>query len=266
MTPPGSGTASLPMYPFETWRSATESLWDAVRSALPELPPLAPWGTDGRTNGRTDVRTDVHALWHDPELLVSQACGWPLITELAGRVRTVGTFRYRTADWSGDHYRSVIVARDGQVTLDLATARAAVNSTDSLSGWVSLTWFIGQSGDGNRPGSTSITGSHLASLTAVRDGAADIASIDAVTFAHVLRDRPELVRGVIPIGHGPTVPCLPVIAAADAADTWITALRTALDDAAGRQTDANAVLMVDGFTPLDADAYGALAALAPAPD
>jgi ABC-type phosphate/phosphonate transport system substrate-binding protein len=242
------------MYPFETWRAATDAFWHDVRSAMPDLPPLAPWGAD------------VHALWHDPDLIVSQACGWPLITELAGRVRTVGAFRYRTTDWSGDHYRSVVVARAGDDQLDPATARAAVNSTDSLSGWVSLTWFAAEAGGSRRLASTSITGSHLASLAAVRDGAADIASIDAVTYAHAVRDRPELVRGLVPIGHGPTVPCLPVIAATDADDAWIAAVGVALDAAASRRSEATATLMIEGFTPLDADPYRALAVFAPAPD
>ena len=241
------------MYPFEPWRAATDSFWDDVRSALPDLPPLAPWGRD------------VHALWNDPDLLVSQACGWPLITDLAGTVRTVGTFRYRTADWAGDRYRSVIVGRDGGTIRDLAAARAAVNGEDSLSGWVSLVWFADRAGGGSWPGTVTITGSHLASLRVVRDGAADIASIDAVTYAHAVRDRPELLRGVVPIGHGPTVPCLPVIAAGGADDAWIDAIRTALDIAASRRTDANVTLMIDGFTPLDTDAYRALGVLAPAP-
>lgn len=252
MTAPGRGTASLPMYPFEGWRAATDSFWDDVRAALPDLPPLAPWGRD------------VHELWHDPELVMSQACGWPLITDLAGTVRTVGTFRYRTVDWSGDHYRSVIVGRDGGIGRDLTDARAAVNGPDSLSGWVSLVWFATRGGGGSWPGTVTVTGSHLASLQAVRNGAADIASIDAVTYAHVARDRPELLHGVVPIGHGPTVPCLPVIAAVDADDAWIDAIRAALDGAASRRTDANATLMIDGFSPLDTAAYRALGVLAPA--
>lgn len=241
------------MYPFDTWRAATDALWDDVRSALPDLPPLAPWGRD------------VHALWRDPDLVVSQACGWPLITDLTGLVRTVGTFRYRTGDWSGDHYRSVIVARDRDAAHDLAGARAAVNGPESLSGWVSLVWFVAGDGGGSWPGTVTITGSHLASIRAVRDGTADIASIDAVTYAHAVRDRPDLLRGVVPIGHGPTVPCLPVIAAAGADDAWIDALRSALATAAARRNDATTTLMVDGFTPLDTDAYRALAVLAPAP-
>jgi ABC-type phosphate/phosphonate transport system substrate-binding protein len=220
---------------------------------MPELPPLAPWGAD------------VHALWHDPGLVVSQACGWPLITELDGRVRTVGAFRYRTDDWMGDHYRSVIVARDGGAPVDLTVARAAVNSTDSLSGWVSLVWYVDRQHGGSGPGPVTITGSHLVSLEAVRDGAADIASIDAVTYAHAVRDRPDLLRNIAAIGHGPRVPCLPVIAGCDADDGWIADLRTALDAAAARRTDANATLMIDGFTPLDADAYRALGVSAPAP-
>lgn len=241
------------MYPFDAWRGATEALWEDVRSAMPDLPPLAPWSDD------------VHMLWRDPDLVVSQACGWPLATELEGTVRTVGAFRYRTAGWSGHQYRSVIVGRDGAAGRDLTGARAAVNGLDSLSGWVSLVWSVGMTGGGAWPGPVTITGSHLASLRAIGNGSADVASIDALTHAHVARDRPELLRGVVTIGSGPLVPCLPVIAAGHADDAFIDALRTALAAAAARRSDATTTLMIDGFTPFDTDAYVALRELAPSP-
>jgi hypothetical protein len=226
-------TASLPMYPFHEWRAAYEQLWDDVRSRCDGLPPLAPWGADPA------------ALWRAPDLAVSQTCGWPLVTELADRVRVVGTFRYRTSTWSGDHYRAVVVARDG--TNPDARSCAAVNGHDSLSGWVSLVWWAG----GSWAGDIIETGAHLASLDAVRDGAADVAAIDAVTFAYAER-RPELVDGLTVVGHGPRVPCLPVICPGDTSDERLAALRDAFIAAAEA---ADGVLLMDGFSPLDLDDY-----------
>jgi ABC-type phosphate/phosphonate transport system substrate-binding protein len=227
------------MYPFPEWRPATEALWAAVRRRLPDLPELMGWADD-----------DVHALWHDPTMVVSQACGWPLVTELAGTVRVIGAFRYRTRRWSGDHYRSVVVAR--RAGREPLTGRAAVNSTASLSGWLSLVTFLGRA-----PADVTLTGSHLASLVAVRDGAAAIASIDAVTFAYAERHRPDLVAGLTVVGDGPRVPCLPLIAPVAATDERIASLRGAFAAAATDETDAAATLLIDGFTPLDATDYAA---------
>lgn len=243
------GTASLAMYPFEELRPAVEDLWEAVRSSMPDLPPLAAWPGDP------------HADWVDPDLVVSQACGWPLVTWLAGVVRPVGTFRFRTPTWSGDHYRSVVVARGPVVPgADLV---AAVNSLDSLSGWVSLVdWARTPGGERRWPGRTLVTGSHRASALAVRDGQADVASIDAVTVIHL--ERARLLDGVVPIGVGPLVPCLPLVCRADRDDEWVAHLRAALARAAERTSPANAALMITGFSPLDVDAYAPLAALAPA--
>lgn len=250
-----AGVASLPMYPFAAWRDATDALWEAVRGADPRLPPLAAWGPDA------------HGLWHDPAMVVSQACGWPLVTELAGRVRVVGTFRYRTPDWSGDHYRSVVVARDHTVTAagTSADTRAAVNSTASLSGWISLVWFATGGAGGRWPGCVVLTGAHLESVRAVRDGDADLASIDAVTYAHLERDQPELLRGVRRVGEGPLVPCLPIVAPAPTSDADVALLRAALTAAIAARPDAAATLLIDGFSPLDDDAYASVAALAPSP-
>ncbi len=233
-------TASLPMYPFPEWRDAIERLWDDVRARCDGLPPLAPWGADPVE------------LWHDPELAVSQTCGWPLVRGLAERVRVVGTFRYRTSNWSGDHYRAVVVARDGE--RPDARSTAAVNGRDSLSGWISLGWWA----DGPWLGEIVETGAHLASLDAVRDGIADVATIDAVTFGYVERHRPEVLDGLVVAGHGPEVPCLPIICAADASDERLAMLRDAFAAAAA---NADEMLLIDGFSPLDLDDYATVRAL-----
>jgi ABC-type phosphate/phosphonate transport system substrate-binding protein len=237
-------TASLPMYPFPEWRGATETLWASVRRQVPDLPELAPWDAD----------VDVHALWRSTSMVLSQACGWPLVTALADRVRVVGAFRYSTPRWSGDRYRSVIVAPRGADAPCSGTA--AVNSHDSLSGWVSLVAFL--SGE---PDLAIATGSHLASLTAVADGTAAFASVDAVTFAYAERHRPDLVAGLTVVGEGPCVPCLPLITRADATDERVATLRHALATAVREETGSAVTLLIDGFSPLDDADYRA--ALAP---
>lgn len=253
-----TGIASLAMYTLDELRRPTEQLWEATRQEMPELPPLAPWPGDP------------HANWTDPDLVVSMACGWPLVTTLAGIVRVVGTFRFRTPTWTGDHYRSVIIVRDGDEPAADSGTTAAVNGLDSLSGWVSLVEWSNRtsstddtSGRRSWPGRVTLTGSHVASIAAVRSGAADVASIDAVTHAHLCRHRPESVAGTARIDAGPLVPCLPLVCPIDRDDDWVDRLRRALDIATGRASAAAEALMVDGFSPLDDSAYAGLADLRP---
>ncbi|MEQ1702143.1 MAG: hypothetical protein ABMA25_18685, partial [Ilumatobacteraceae bacterium] len=182
MTIPDGTVASLAMYPFAPLRAATDDLWSVVRRHLGGGPPSLEWVV---------VTPDV---WRHPQLLLAQACGWPLVTELADRVAVVGTFDYDVPGCEHGTYRSVIISRH-DTTLDELRSHsgvvAVINSDDSLSGWISL-----QVAWGGRPSTVLETGAHLQSVRAVADGRADVASIDAVTWAHVAHLEPSLVAGL----------------------------------------------------------------------
>ena len=77
-------------------------------------------------------------------------------------------------------------------------------------------------------GATIITGSHEASVAAVADGVADLASIDCVSFALLKRGRPEHIERVAIVAESPLSPGLPFIAAAGLPQTTIAAVREAL--------------------------------------
>lgn len=239
------GPASLPMYPLVELRAATEALWAGVARRLGASSTLASW----------ELPTDHH--WSDPSLLLSQTCGWPLVTSLAGRVRVVGAFRYDAAaddgDGDGDDYRSVVIARaEAAPQRWTEGTTAAVNSDISLSGWISL----GAAAGGRWRGPVRWTGGHLASIEAVRGGDADVASIDAVTWALLGVLRPTVVEGFQVVARGPRVPTLPLITAASASDHQLAALREALHLAV---TDGSArQLLIRGFTPLTEDHYAPL--------
>ncbi len=109
--------ASLAMYPFEALRPAWERLWAGVADRVPWAPRSLRWSNS------------VQEHWADPSCTVAHACGWPIATGLHDRA-VVGAFALRLADADGHRYRSVLVSRgDGR--------RLAVNSDDSLSGWIS---------------------------------------------------------------------------------------------------------------------------------
>src|SRR5947199_390514 len=83
----------------------------------------------------------------------------------------------------------------------------------------------------------------------VRRGDAEIASIDAVTWAYLSRDDPDAVSGLIVVDRGPLVPTLPLIVTAAASDERVAQWRRALADA------TNDTLLIRGFVPLDLGDY-----------
>ena len=255
----GSARADLGMYPFEPLRGPVERLWHRLLEVVPELPAQVEW----------DI--DLHRFWRDPDMVVSQTCGWPLVTELAdlvdaGRIRVIGAFEPAIPEADGPTYRSVIVATAPAELADLVERRAAVNSTASLSGWVSLVHAAHGPG-ATWSGPVLLTGAHLDSIRALRDGRADVASIDSVSWAHAGRLYPELLAGLHVIGHGPRVPCLPLIAGPGATSIGLDRLRAGFVHALGGDAgDAiRSALLVERFHALDAADYAVLRGLAPAP-
>lgn len=146
-----AGVAALRMYDLDELRSAYDELWTAIANRLDDAPSELTWtGVPGRE-------------WRDPDLVLGQTCGWPLVTDLRDEVTVVGAFHHRLdvdgrppvdggresggevdvgnrdAAASGvPTYRSVVVAAQDRPLAAFAGEVAAVNGRDSLSGWVSL--------------------------------------------------------------------------------------------------------------------------------
>ena len=140
----------------------------------------------------------------------------------------------------------------------MRSLRAAVNSSDSLSGWISLNDGLPRA-LAEWPGGVTVTGSHLASLASLHTGEADIASIDTVTLALVGDWRPEDLEGLSVLGHGPRVPSLPLVTAADDDDV-VRALRGSITAAVACPVGRAAadVLRIERFHPLELADYLAL--------
>lgn len=242
--------AHLAMYDLAEVRDAAQALWRAIAARLgPDAPGALSWPGA------------IEAACRDPDLVLGQTCGLPLVTALDGAVRVVGAFTY--GDGASDaaaHYESVLVARERRVLAAFAGGTAAVNGWGSLSGWASLGASVPP-----EPvpffGRVELTGAHVASVAAVREGRADLASIDAVTFALLRRHRTHDVDGLCVVGRGPRVPCLPLVTGL-AAD--VDVLRRALAGAVRDPTTAAArrALLIESFVPLDAADYALVPALA----
>lgn len=233
------------MYPFPSVRWAWDALWHGIAERVEWVPrELAHSG-------------DVHARWDDPNCVVNHVCGWPLVTHHAAHHRVIGTFSLAIPEAEGHRYRNTVIAATDATLSDLSPGelRAAVNSCDSLSGWVSL---LDATGAGTEwPGELVLTSAHLLSLAAVRDGAADVACIDSWSLRLVERDQPELLDGVHRIGLGPLVPSPAVTVRTSVSEQDAESLALAFVDVLADEasTDIRSALMIDGFVPTAIEEY-----------
>ena len=243
---------SLPMYPATP--DHVEALWAHLRALLAaqglrHLPLQVSWPSD------------LPSHWLEPGLLLSQACGYPLMTHLAGRVRLVGTFGYQVPGSIGHLCRSQLVARADRGSESLADFRGgtvAYNSTDSQSGYNSLRAMVAPLAEGGRFFARAVaSGSHLRSVEMVRDGLADIASIDCVSLAGIQAHWPDSSTGLHVIGESAPYPGLPLITSMNTSDADLAALRAALDQAMRSPALAPTLtaLFIHRFDTIDLTAY-----------
>ena len=250
--------AALPMYDWPDVRAATDALWRTIAERLGAGGIAAP--------ERLSRQEPAEALWRDPELVLAQTCGLPYVTRLRGTVRLVATPCYDVEGCAAGDYSSVFLARAGDpatAVAEFAGRRAAVNATDSQSGYAALGAMIAAHG----PLATFFaarveTGGHRASMEAVRDGHADCCAVDAVCWALARRYRPELARALKPIAWSEPMPGLPLITAAARSDEEVAALRRALSEALADQASAKAcaALFLIGIAILPESAYDRLLA------
>jgi ABC-type phosphate/phosphonate transport system substrate-binding protein len=236
--------AEFGFYPFDDIAWAYDKFWHATANRCSWLPKELT-----RTNDPTN-------LWQSNDIFVSQTCGWPLVTQLAEKVRVVGAFRQTTPESASHFYRSVIVGRVDGTPFDFQGSVAAVNELDSLSGWISLIAAIHGPQEIWR-GEVQISGSHTESIGMLCRGEADIASIDSVTLAHLRRIDPVAINSLFVICNGPLVPCLPIIAHRSITDLQLNELRNALSESTRdpKIADATSALFISGFDALNLDDY-----------
>jgi len=236
----------LAMYPFAPLRDSYNTLYGAIASrvnhTIPEVPLHLSW----------DI--DVGVSWKDPELGLGQTCGWPLVTTLRDSVKVIGAFSCAGINQGipGPFYQSVIIQR---VNYTGPLYRAAVNSKSSFSGYISLLEAFNQ--EKTWDGEVIVTGSHVASINAVRTGQADVASIDGLTWQFQLRDSPSTVAGLHILTHGPVVPCLPLITHGTATTTEVLAWRQTITEVVSHSSLRHVldVLMISDFQAMDNEFY-----------
>ena len=228
------------MYDLAEVVGHTNALWSAIGSRIDGAPKWL---------SRPSSTPEMHALWKHPELVLGQTCGWPLVTELwplvtSGALNVVGTFWYHVSSDPGYYNAQHVYPNPMR---DVYSPRSAVNSYDSLSGWVSHAYR-------NTEAITSVllTGSHVETLRAIQSNTADMGTIDAVTYDLLRRHRPEAVTGILVSEGDLRVPCLPLITTRP-----VEEIREAIVDAIAQPelaTDLDALAIYE-FVPMDASHY-----------
>lgn len=233
--------AALQMYDWPEVRDATDQWWAGLARHLGSTLTLS----------RPE---DFTAPWRRDDLLFGQTCGYPFTHALRGKVKLVATPHYAADGCEGARYRSILFARDERPLEAYRGAVAAVNTADSMSGMLALKLVFAPLADEGRFFSAAVeTGGHLASLDAVRSGAADVCAIDCVCVGMARRYRPSALEGLVEIARSSAVPGLPWITRAGDVDTIRRALTGAFaDPALDAPRDA---LLLSGFSVLDETAY-----------
>jgi ABC-type phosphate/phosphonate transport system substrate-binding protein len=241
------GLVSLPMYDWPEVRLTTDRFWAGV-------------ARHAGVAGELQRAGAYDALWRNPALIFSQTCGYPFTHEFKDLLHYIATPHYHADGCEGPYYRSIIFARDHVLPADLKGARPAINSRDSMSGYLALKAVfspLAMKGEFFAP--TLVTGGHLNSMAAVREGRADVCSIDAVCVGLARKHRPEDLDGLVEVARSPLVPGLPFVTRAGDIANLRSAVVAALADP--ELAEERVALLLGGISVLPPDAYDQIIAL-----
>ncbi len=219
------GVASLPMYDLPEVRPALDALWGALARNL---------GREGVAGVPETLVHDrpLHDLWSDPELLLSQCCGYDVVHRFATSLRVVATPRYSARGCAGCTYSSVVVVRAESPVrrvAELRGTRCVINGPESHSGMNALRALIApHSENGRFFAEVNISGAHADSLAMLARGDADVAAIDCVVYALLELHRPAALAGLRALCRTGAAPAVPYVTRADMADAVVGRMRAAL--------------------------------------
>lgn len=233
------------MYDRQEVSEATENYWGSIRSELISEGIDAPAGLD-----RDGVGVQ---YWTGADLVLSHTCGMPYRNHLHSKVKLVGTPDFGVPGCPSGYYYSVVVVRRNDTRHhieEFLPSTIAINGKDSQSGYAAIAQHLQPSGSWFSQ--TIESGSHRESARCVVDGQADIASIDATTWQHLLR-YDAFTQNLRVLGKTMPTPALPYICAlAFDADVVFHAVKRAIDKLtpSDRQT-----LSIRGLVKIPASEY-----------
>jgi ABC-type phosphate/phosphonate transport system substrate-binding protein len=243
--------AELPMYDLPELRSTTDAWWAGIARAL-------------RREGieeAPDQLTREQSVEGRPDLLLSQVCGSRLVGEGRERLTYVATPCYTAPGCNGPLYRSAIVVAatcPARTLEELRGSRCAINGYKSHSGCNALRASFAPLAHGGRFfASVTVSGGHALSLAMIAGGQADVAAIDCITYALLLRCRPHLLEDTRIIAQTAAAPAGPYVTHASTSSGRVARLRSGLAQAvhdsglAAARTD----LLLGGIEVLPVENY-----------
>ena len=209
-----------------------------------------------RLQAELEWPTDLLAHWRADDLLLSQTCGYPLMTALP-EAQLVGAFQLSAPGCDGVRYRSWLVARQEdahRALADFRDRRAVANSVDSHSGYNALRYVIAPLAERGRFFSAlRLSGSHRRSLACLRAGEADLAAIDCLTWALLRRHAATELQGLAIIGETPLCPAPPLITSAQTDAQTLATLRRVVAQVTEEKAARDS--FISGFAVLERTAY-----------
>jgi ABC-type phosphate/phosphonate transport system substrate-binding protein len=242
------------MYDLPDLREATDAWWSGLARAL-------------RSEGIKDVPealvrpSNTEDVWSSDELLLSQTCGYSMVTSWRGRLTYVATPCYKAQGCQGPLYSSVILvpaASPARTPEELRGLRCVINGYGSHSGCNALRATIASlARDGRFFGTVTVSGSHAQSIAMLERGEADATAIDCVVYALLTRFRPELSDRVRIVGRTVSAPVGPYVTRRDVPEDLVRRLQRGLARAIEDPdlVSARQALLLDRFEILPSARY-----------
>lgn len=213
---PGEGGWQLALPMYNNSPELAEAAQTLLRRVMQGLRSLGWTGPMALAEPDAD---DPGGFWRGPGMLLSQTCGYPLVTQLRNGVDVLARPHY-AVDGCEDHsYCSFVVVRADapiEALVDLQGQRLAANSPHSHSGMNALRHLLAPVAaprlvDGPFFSQVLWSGSHARSLALLQAGQADVCAVDCVSFANLAAHRPETVQGLRVLARTAQAPSLPWI-------------------------------------------------------
>lgn len=204
---------------------------------------------------------DPMSHWLSPDLLLSQTCGYPLVTSLRGRVRLIGRPSYELAHSSGGDHCSLLLCRVDSAVTDLAGFQGShglINAQDSNSGMNLLRHTLAGISDRGFFSRLTLTGSHRESMRRLKAGDGDLASVDSVTYDYLARDNSDEIEGLRILARSARSPCLPYITSIRRAPADADSIRKAMNEALSQLPEVSRTLAIREVLPASEADYACL--------
>ncbi len=216
---------SYPMYDLPEMQQSLQAWWLAIQSRLTEQGIDAP-------EIISKPKDDLFQHWLREDLLLSQTCGFPLVSHLQSQVKLIGTPVFSAQSCKGPNYCSfyIVQADDPRDSVrEFLGARFTYNGPDSQSGFNAVRVNLLEN-DIAIPffGKNILSGGHRNSIVNVGKGVADICAVDCVTHSLLEKHQPQVLENTRILGATRLTPGLPLITSVHTEDHTVDALFQAI--------------------------------------